>query len=82
MYNNILEDNNRIKKTEQSIIDYYQNQQTFNFRIPNEYDSILNELENTNISLKKIDQKYCKSELFKNKIKIVLFRLIRKIRKR
>lgn len=57
-YFEYLNQNNIITSTETSMEDYYQYQQTTNIRIPLEYDSIIQELKNPNISLKSIDRKY------------------------
>lgn len=77
-----LKKEKRIQLDVQPIDDYFKIQQTENIAIPIMYEQTIAELENENINLKKLSQKYCKEELMDNKIKNTIFNVYNKIKRK
>ena len=55
-----LEQEKRIQLNEENIVDYFKAQQTKNFNMPPYYDDLMNQLNNSNVDLNKLDKKYVK----------------------
>lgn len=73
-YLKYLEDESIINDTVTTMKDYYSYQQIKNQRIPLEYNLIINDLKNPNISLKEIDKKYNSKKRKRNKLRKIIYK--------
>lgn len=78
---NKLVEAGRVNAKLENIEDYYKSQQVVNGSIPKDRTKIINDLENENISLKNISNKYCKEDMREEKIMRFLIKIYSKVKR-
>lgn len=77
-YIKVLEQSGKLKVAREDISNYLMYQQTKNFRIPLEYEKIIDELKNADIKLKVIDKKYNRKILRRRVLRKIIKRMIKR----